>query len=259
MKRLTVLLAAALLLFSGCESGAEVFEDDNEHWEFYQPCVHELDSVPGFLIKEYTSEEEWEAWTEKYESMTDCRKMTDYPNVYTFITDFGVSDEDITELYDGYDIMSERDMEILLTRDEAKIAEYFATEYTIVVGSCVYPPEWVYSHSPKDYAEAGITPEMLEEKSDEYSALGLSEEAAEILGEKLSEYAGADISLPKRPCLTVGEKEFDAGWLSSHDITDYDEAGITADAAEAFLSEQGESLSENEREWIESCIERMRQ
>ena len=257
MKRFLICLAAAFLLFSGCGKNPEIFEDDNEHWDFYQPCVPELDSVPGFLTKEYASEEEWEAWVEKYENMSDCRKMTDYPNIYTFIVDFNVSDSDIRELYDGYDILSEQDMEVLLTHDEARIAEYFATDCAIVIGDCIYPPEWVYGHSPEDYSEAGITPEMLEEKLDEYAGLGLSEEAAGELNEKVSEYIGEEICLPEKPCLSIGGDEYDSGWLASHDLQDYEEAEITAEALEEFLNLHGEEILEEELEWIESCLERM--
>ena len=256
MKKTAIFLALALLMLSGCGNAA-IFEDDNEHWSFYQPCVPEMDSIPGFLTKEYATDEEWEAWTEKYENMQDCRKVTDYPTVYTFIKDFNVSDEDLTELYSEYDILSEQDMQVILTHDEAKIAEYFATDCAIVIGDCIYPPEWIYEHSAEDYADAGITPEMLEEKLDEYADLGLSESAAERLYGKLGDYIGHEISEPEEPCISVGGKEYGTSWLASHDLTDYEEVGITADDVESFLSEHAEEIEDGERDWIESCLDRM--
>ena len=66
MKKITIFLIISLLILSACGKTA-VFDDDGEHWDFYQPCVPELDSIPGFLSKEYATDEEWEAWTEKYE------------------------------------------------------------------------------------------------------------------------------------------------------------------------------------------------
>lgn len=257
MKKITIFLIISLLILSGCGKKPEIFEDDNEHWDFYQPCVPELDSIPGFLTKEYATDEEWEAWTEKYENKRDCRKVTDYPTVYTFIKDFNVSDEDIINLYNDYDILSEQDMQILLTHDEAKIAEHFATDCAIVIGDCIYPPEWIYEHSADDYIDAGITPEILEEKLDEYADLGLSKSAEERLYEKLSGYVGHEINTADEPCISIGGKEYSSAWLSSHDLTDYEEAGITAKDVKEFLSEYGDEINDDEKDWIESCLERM--
>lgn len=257
MKKIAILLTIALLMFTGCGKNPEIFEDDNEHWDFYQPCVPELDSIPGFLTKEYATDKEWETWTEKYENKRDCRKVTDYPTVYTFIKDFNVSDEDIINLYNDYDILSEQDMQILLTHDEAKIAEHFATDCAIVIGDCIYPPEWIYEHSASDYIDAGITPEILEEKLDEYADLGLSKSAEERLYEKLSGYVGHEINTADEPCISIGGKEYSSAWLSSHDLTDYEEAGITAKDVKGFLDKHGGEISENEKEWIESCLWRM--
>lgn len=256
MKKIAIILAIALLVLSGCGK-TEIFEDDGEHWNFYQPCVPELDSIPGFLTKEYATDEEWEAWTEKYENKRDCRKVTDYPTVYTFIKDFNVADEDLIKLYSEYDILSEQDMQILLEHDEAKIGEHFATDCAIVVGDCIYPPEWIYEHSASDYIAAGITPEMLEEKLDEYADLGLSKSAEERLYEKLSEYVGHEINTADEPCISIDGKGYSAAWLASHDLTDYEEVGITANDVKEFLSEYGDEIEDDEKDWIESCLERM--
>ena len=256
MKKITIFLIISLLILSACGKTA-VFDDDGEHWDFYQPCVPELDSIPGFLTKEYATDEEWEAWTEKYENMQDCRKVTDYPTVYTFIKDFNVADEDLIKLYSEYDILSEQDMQILLTHDEAKITEHFATDCAIVIGDCIYPPEWIYEHSADDYIDAGITPEILEEKLDEYADLGLSKSAEERLYEKLSEYVGHKINTADEPCISIGRKEYSAAWLSSHDLANYEEAGITAKDVKEFLSEYGDEINDDEKDWIESCLERM--
>ena len=256
MKKIAIFLIISLLILSACGKTA-IFDDDGEHWDFYQPCVPELDSIPGFLTKEYATDEEWEAWTEKYENMQDCRKVTDYPTVYTFIKDFNVSDEDLIKLYSEYDILSEQDMQILLTHDEAKIAEHFATDCAIVIGDCIYPPEWIYEHSASDYIAAGITPETLEEKLDEYADLELSESAEDRFYEKLSEYVGHEINAADEPGISIDGKEYSAAWLSSHDLTDYEEAGITAKDVEKFLNEHGKEIADSEKDWIESCLGRM--
>ena len=257
MKKTAILFAIALLMLTGCGKKPEIFEDDNEHWDFYQPCVPEIDSIPGFLTKKYAADEEWEAWTEIYENKQEGRKMTDYPNVYTFIKDFNVSDEDIINLYDEYDILSEQDLQVLLTHDEAKIAEYFATDCAIVIDDCIYTPEWVYEHRPNDYEKVGMTPEMLEEKLDKYADLGLSEDAQERLYEKLSEYIGHEINAEDGPFISIGGKEYSAAWLASHDLADYARAGIAAKDVEKFLNEHGDEIEDSKKDWIESCLERM--
>jgi hypothetical protein len=92
-------------------------------------------------------------------------------------------------------LYSEGDIEILCSRDDGKVMEHFSFEYAIVVDGKVYTPAWIYTRSVDDYKAAGITPGMIEDKSELYGEFNFTAEAAEAFGKKLSAFTGTDISL----------------------------------------------------------------
>lgn len=123
--------------------------------------------------------------------------LMDYVNVYSFINTFGIT-KDQAEAALAYRMgedapteikITSEDIEMLYSEDVAEVATYFASEYSIVVGSRVFSPYWMFMHNADDYKNAGITPEMVKEKEEVYSKLDLPEEINEMFKEKCSEYS----------------------------------------------------------------------
>ena len=92
-------------------------------------------------------------------------------------------------------IFSQEDIDALLTRDEAIVTAHFATNAAIITDNNIFTPFWLYCHTAEDYEEAGITPEMIEEKLEMYAAFEFSNEAEAAFEEKLSSFIGAEVSL----------------------------------------------------------------
>jgi len=92
-------------------------------------------------------------------------------------------------------IFSDEDVAALLSRDKVKITAQFAESTAIVIGDRAFSPYWLYYHTPETYREAGITPQMLQEKLPLYTEFPFTEEAAAAFESKLSEFMGREVSL----------------------------------------------------------------
>ena len=69
------------------------------------------------------------------------------------------------------------------------------SEYSIVVGECIYCPNWIYTHSAEEYNNVGITVEDIAAKSDLYADFGFTDEARTAFSNKLTNYTGMAINL----------------------------------------------------------------
>ncbi len=195
-------------------------------------------------------------------------------NVYSFIKAFGITKEEAEKAYEycldsGDDqLISRHDLDVFFSGDEEAIARTLASEYTIVVGDRMYSPYWLYRHSIDDYITAGITPEEIKERENLYDEVNYYTEAGIAAGKaflsKLKKYvpdirferlerqlAYGDISV------TVNGAEYDVFWLSSHNIQDFEEVGITIDNLKIVLEKMSPYGMTNQYEWIDSCYQRM--
>ncbi len=195
-------------------------------------------------------------------------------NVYSFIKAFGITKEEAEKAYEycldsGDDqLISRHDLDVFFSGDEEAIARTLASEYTIVVGDRMYSPYWLYRHSIDDYITAGITPEEIKKRENLYDEVNYYTEAGIAAGKaflsKLKKYvpdirferlerqlAYGDISV------TVNGAEYDVFWLSSHNIQDFEEVGITIDNLKTVLEKMSPYGMTNQYEWIDSCYQRM--
>ncbi len=195
-------------------------------------------------------------------------------NVYSFIKAFGITKEEAEKAYEycldsGDDqLISRHDLDVFFSGDEEAIARTLASEYTIVVGDRMYSPYWLYRHSIDDYITAGITPEEIKKRENLYDEVNYYTEAGIAAGKaflsKLKKYvpdirferlerqlAYGDISV------TVNGAEYDVFWLSSHNIQDFEEVGITIDNLKIVLEKMSPYGMTNQYEWIDSCYQRM--
>ena len=209
--------------------------DDNAR--FFQHCVSEMFGNSHYTDKfaEYLgSREFFERWNKEWDSregdfsykVSGYTSLMDYPNMFEFIVSNDIPDDVIISAihehnefikkmhqehhekigtpgffgkeYPYRPFFTDEEIEILLTRDEAKVLAHFALEQTIVIGDRAYAPVWLYYHTPDDYRKAGITPEMLEKKLDSYAEFVLTDEADRAFSAKLTEFMGEEVSLKER-------------------------------------------------------------
>lgn len=90
---------------------------------------------------------------------------------------------------------TQEDIDTIFSSDIELITKTFASYYAIVKGEKIYSPEWIYTHSEKDYEAAGITPDDITEKAALYSDFYLSEEACTVFSAKLSDFTGGQIRI----------------------------------------------------------------
>ncbi|MCL2018831.1 MAG: hypothetical protein FWG70_03635 [Oscillospiraceae bacterium] len=102
---------------------------------------------------------------ELYVSWVD---LSDYHNLYTFICEFNLSEQQIREaLYEWNEfgvadmvekyIYSEEEIEAISTKNKEEITRLFATSLAIVKGDKIYVPGWFFYNSAEDYQKADIT------------------------------------------------------------------------------------------------------
>jgi hypothetical protein len=150
--------------------------------------------------------EKWAHIEIYWDTLVNNRLMENY-NLFSRIILFDVPDEVIIDAIrksnehyrnvGGHEdkIFTDFDIATLLTRDEAIITAQFAEETAIVLGDRAFSPAWVYLHTPADYARAGITPAMIQEKLPMWQEFGFTDEARAAFEGKLTEFVGVEVSL----------------------------------------------------------------
>lgn len=212
----------------------------DENWVFYQPCNRVLDNIPGSImqLRDSSAVEEWISsisWTDLKNSCS----IKDYHNLYSFITDFGITRQE-AETALAYYLESDDDqlrithgeLDVILSGNISEITRIFASEYSIVCGDKIYSPCWVYYHSAGEYRSAGITPEAILSKVPLYSNIYFTDQARTAFGEKLSEFTGTEVVFPQEKQET-SEPEIASDTASDLPAADYDdfiETDITLDA-----------------------------
>jgi hypothetical protein len=175
-----------------------------------------LDEMPLYVRRAFIESEDFIAWSNSPEMIWDwstpVTSLMDYRNLFSLVITFNIPADGLREvmkdvqlmfkereLEDGRDRSSayftDEEIEIFTSFNEARILEYFASEYVLIHGGRGFTPSWIYWHSAEDYKAVGITPEMLEERLELYSEFNFTLEATLAFEEKLSEFMGVEVVL----------------------------------------------------------------
>lgn len=128
---------------------------------------------------------------------------------------------------------------------EADLPELDDEANAIVVDGETYTLRWLYDHNIYDWREAGITFEQVNDRSAQLLGIDYSDEAFEAIKLKVSDFTELMMLSPAADgevkaggiTVTTGDEtvDYDLEWLSSHNATEYTEAGITADVVADYL------------------------
>ena len=179
--------------------------NDHEYYkDFYYTWINRFSEVSGNLIDLPDMEKQIDLIN--YYTLNRAETpytLDDNLNLYSWMTRLDLSVDDVcraieenNEYYQTLTLNNAQDMvynpyeiDVLKSGDRSRIAEAFATEYSIIIGDKVFNPEWLYYHTIEDYSEVGITPEEVLHKLDMYESLGLTDEAWAAFSAKLQKYA----------------------------------------------------------------------
>jgi hypothetical protein len=165
--------------------------DGDAYDGFYMPGEAKFNGVPSSLSR-LTDSEKTVAWFESFEvTKNPPDSLLGYPNIYSFIKEFGLTDEQVLEAMPGSDnpqLLSSDEMKTLVSGDLETVTAEFASDYAIVINDHIYSPSWVYTHTTDAYAIAGITPEKLAEKKSVYKDLPFTDEARAAFEAKIDSY-----------------------------------------------------------------------
>ena len=170
-----------------------------------------INSIPLDLVKLLLGNDEFYAWVNSDEMSryweTAVLSLMDYPNLYSLIKTFNLPIDEVEVYFKEHQLMlidneqsenfyfTDEEIALICSLNEAAIMEYFVSDYAIYHEGAIYSPIWFYCYALEDYAEAGITPEMIEKKLELYAEFSFTEEGEAAFEEKLSEFLGVEVSL----------------------------------------------------------------
>ena len=146
--------------------------------------------------------------------------------------------------------------------DGEEPAEFTSDELAITVGDRKFNVSWLYSQNIYDWRQAGITYDQISDKTGAYIDIPFTDEALTAFKNKISDFSMLlmlnDGSKVYTPTVTVGDESYDYEWLSSHNATEYTEAGIDAATVKSYL----DAIEENfwyapEYRWISEVYNRL--
>ncbi len=213
----TVLALITMLMFSACERKAASSNKEaympapfgenapdtggDERMKYYDTLGLKMTglSISFELLVDTDEYEEWRLKTNRIDN--DTTNIRDVFGIYSFITYFDIADETVIDILKkereayisfntpGDVYFTDEEIDLLLSRDDAKIAEYFIQPYSIAKDGNVYSPKWSYTHSIEDYEKAGLSAELISEKAEAFTQiLPFTDEAKVALENKLTEY-----------------------------------------------------------------------
>lgn len=139
--------------------------------------------------------DEFESWLNSTSSSsTELTSVGEVANLYSFIKHFeipgGIVRENLVNMRNGSaDDFSDEEIDLITSDDEAAVAAHFAADTALLKGSNLYSLNWIYYHSPADYAANGITAEELEMVIPMFDRVTLTDEAKQAIKMKISSYA----------------------------------------------------------------------
>lgn len=142
---------------------------------------------------------------------------------------------------------------------------YTSDELAITANGTTYTLEWLYNHNIYDWRQAGITYNQIDEAYEEYLDVPFTADAAAALKTKVSDFTMLTMLgttdgniYADTPEITVGDETYDIEWLSSHNATEYTEAGIDADTVSQYLDAVKDGFwYTREYRWIETVHDRL--
>ena len=179
--------------------------NDHEYYRsFYDIWLNKFSGVSDNLMELPDKEKENEVmqyyWLHQKETPYT---LDDNLNLYWWYTNLGLDVDDVCKAIEKNNeyygtqpfahsdelIFNPYEIDMLKGGDRKRIAEAFASEYSIVVGDSVFSPKWLYYHTIEDYKAVRISPEDILHKLDMYEKLELTDEAWAAFSAKLQEYA----------------------------------------------------------------------
>lgn len=175
------------------------YRDADTKLLFYETLGLEMDSLSS-SFSSLVEEDDFEEWRVNINNAEDTEIRTRF-GVYPFIVYFDIPDETARKIlvnemgYNneskvfGIDYLTEEEIDLILSKDDAAIVEHFIVPSAIAKGSKVYSPKWIYLHSIEDYIREGITAEEISiAVSNFINKLPFVPKARTALENKVSEY-----------------------------------------------------------------------
>lgn len=225
-KRFIVLALISCFLLSACGAATVTLTKDTEMPPFsavsdteaqcggepaeyyYLLCNNRLETIRGSFSDKYVSSDELNKWFEEknanyfYEVPTD---ISEYANMYSFIVDFDISEQDVRESLreenefslshsEWYYPVEERiytdtEIDALSTRNKEECQRLFCSDYSIAIGDKIYPMRFWYEYSIDSYEVLGVDADVLLQHGRLYEQLLGESKQSIALSNKIMEYA----------------------------------------------------------------------
>lgn len=121
-------------------------------------------------------------------------------------------------------------------------AVYTSESDGITVDGRSFTLEWLYLHNIYDWRAAGIPFDGIDDKTSDYLDCGFTDAARDAFKQKISDFTMLSFLgttngtyVVSAPSITLGDETFGLDWLSSHNATEYTEAGLDADIVSQYL------------------------
>lgn len=170
-----------------------VNEGGDLNMEFYSTVNLKLGYIDMSFV-DLVGVDEFESWLNSTSSSSsELTSVGEAANLYSFIKHFNISSdfvrENLVNMRNGSaDDFSDEEINLITSDNDEAVATHFAADTAILKGSNLYSLNWVYNHSPKDYAAVGITAEELEATLPMFDRLTLTDEATQAIEMKIGSY-----------------------------------------------------------------------
>lgn len=140
---------------------------------------------------EHVDQDELEAWSIdfKHVNPNGKREAKDL-NIYTFIKEFNISKEKFIEINYSviYPPFTDEQIEALYSENQEQFDRVLKNPDALYLNGKIYTPQWIETHSEEDYAEAGITEQMLVDLEQQWKDNGeLFQYDSKALNNKISD------------------------------------------------------------------------
>ena len=143
-------------------------------------------------------------------------------------------------------------------------ADFSNDTYAVSAGGGSYTPQWLYYHNIYDWYTAGITFDQVNAVADDILGLPFNDDALTALKSKISDFTmimmletPADVKA-EGYAITIDDASYDIAWLSSHNATEYKDAGIPAATVKELLDALHDSFWYTyEYRWMEEVYSRL--
>lgn len=172
---------------------------------YYLPSDFKLNGISIELIRMVDATEdvtEFDKWTKTFGDSSQIQtSLNEYTNLYSFMIRFNIPNEEMTKfLYKDRELnkkfemtqygFTDADIAALCTRDEKTVMLQFASSYAIISNDKVYSPQWIYTHTLKDYEKEKIPPKLIFDKLSQYRKIPhFTAEAWAALENKINAYS----------------------------------------------------------------------